>query len=93
MNKVCEELGNNISTNLKNLVGKEISQEDSWARVELYRWQHGELPFGDDKSLDESKALLAMADAIEKGCKSGNIDEMPTPFNVVSVMRYIAKKI
>ncbi len=64
---------------------------DSWAKVELYRWQHGELP--GDKPLNESKALLAMADAIEKGCKENNREIMPSSFNVVSVMRYIAKKL
>lgn len=67
--------------------------EDSWARVEMYRWEHGELPMENVKSLNESKALLAIADAIEKGCKSGNLEEIPSPFNLCSVLRYVAKKI
>jgi hypothetical protein len=70
--------------------------EDSWAQVELYRWQHGELPGQPgkkEKQLDESVALLAMADAIEKGCKTKNHNDMPSPFNVCAVMRYVARKI
>lgn len=75
----------------------EIDFEDSWARVELYRWQYGRLPTNDhidcDNDLDESKALLAIADAIEKGCMEQNMDIMPTPFNMISVLKYIAKKL
>lgn len=67
--------------------------EDSWAQVELYRWQYGELPDDDSKPLDESKGLEAMADAIEKGCKENNSSIMPSPYNVCSVLRYMAKKI
>lgn len=68
---------------------------DSWAQVELYRWQYGELPPQDDtcKRLDEPTALRAMADALEEGCKSKNRDAMPSPYNVVSVMRYAAKQL
>lgn len=62
---------------------------DSWAQVELYRWQYGELPPQDEtcKKLDISEGLLGMARAIEKGDESN----FPTPFNVVSVLRYVAK--
>ena len=69
--------------------------EDSWARVELYRWQHGELPpqDGTSKKLNESVALMAMADAIENGCKTQNNENMPSPFNVCAVMRYAARKL
>lgn len=69
--------------------------EDSWAKVELYRWQHGQLPpqDGTSKPLDESAALLAMADAIEDGCKTQNREAMPSPFNVCAVMRYVARKL
>jgi hypothetical protein len=67
--------------------------EDSWAKVELYRWQHGELPINQKHSLDESKALMAMADAIEKGCKENDSSIMPSPYNVCAVLRYMAKKI
>ena len=69
--------------------------EDSWAKVELYRWQHGQLPPQNEtsKPLDESKALLAMAEAIENGCKSGGSLPMPSPYNVCSVLRYVARKL
>lgn len=69
---------------------------DNWAQVELYRWQHGNLP-GEpgtvEKPLSEAAGLRAMADALERGCKSGNRADMPEPFNVCSVMRYAAKLI
>jgi len=61
---------------------------DSWAQVELWRWQYGELPQnGDKRELNISKGLHGMADAIEKGDQ----DNFPTPFNVISVLRYCAK--
>jgi hypothetical protein len=68
---------------------------DSWARVELYRWQHGELPPQDDtcKELDESVAIRAMAEAIECGCKMRKPDLLPSPFNVCVVLRYAAAKL
>jgi hypothetical protein len=64
---------------------------DSWAMVELYRWQHGTLPPNDDtcKELDVSKGLMGMADAIMKGDESN----FPTPFNVASVLAYAAKEL
>jgi hypothetical protein len=67
---------------------------DSWAEVELYRWQHGHLP-GEpgtvEQALDEAAGLRGMADAIERGCKARDTSIMPSPFNVISVMRYTAK--
>lgn len=76
-------------------MNKILNPEDSWAQVELYRWQHGQLPplDGTSKTLDESAALLAMADAIENGRKTQNREAMPSPFNVCAVMRYVARKI
>ena len=63
--------------------------EDSWAQVELYRWQYGELPPQDEtcKKLDISKGLEGMAAAIEKGDQTN----FPTPLNVFSALRYAAK--
>ena len=61
--------------------------EDSWARVELYRWCYGELPF-DRRPIIISQALNKLADAIEKGDK----DNFPTPFNMISMLRYLAKQ-
>jgi hypothetical protein len=64
-----------------------------WAKVELYRWQHGNLP-GEPgtevRELDEAAGLRAMADALEKGCKTNDMSVMPSPFNVISVLRYVA---
>ena len=70
--------------------------DHSWAQVELYRWQHNELPPHDpqqDKGLNESIALNKMADALEAGCKGGDVSKMPSPFGVVSVLRYIATQL
>lgn len=66
---------------------------DSWAQVELYRWQHGELPsvYKTCKKLHVPTALKAMADAIEEGCKSGGSLPMPSPYNVCAVLRFAAK--
>lgn len=63
---------------------------EEWARVELYRWQYGQL---DDtsKRLDVSAGLSRMADAIELACKDhGRGHPMPTPFNVCAVLRFCA---
>ena len=70
-------------------IGRIPDPEDSYAQVELYRWQHGELPFDDSKDLDVSKGLIGMADAIDKR----DLDNFPAPFNVSSVLRYAAKKL
>lgn len=59
----------------------------TWARVELHRWQHGNLPYpGYERPLDVVEGVTRMADAIEKG----DLRNFPTPFNVVSVLRYLA---
>ena len=63
---------------------------DSWAEVELWRWQYGSLPKpDDDRKLDISEGLKGMADAIEKG----KVEDFPSPFSVVSVLRYAAKQL
>jgi hypothetical protein len=68
---------------------------DSWAQVELYRWQHGELPPQDKqcKNLHVPTAIRAMANALESGLKSGDMSNAPSPFNGLSVMRYSASVI
>jgi hypothetical protein len=68
-----------------------IDPNDSWAEVELYRWQHGQLPPNDEtcKELNVPNGLRGMANAIEKG----NRENFPAPFNVTSVLRYAAKLI
>lgn len=65
---------------------------DSWAQVELYRWQHGHLPGEDGKPeqpLNVAEGLRKMADALDMGDPS----TWPSPFNVISVLRYAAKKL
>ncbi len=64
--------------------------EDSWAKVELWRWQYGTLPRQDDmRPLDVSEGLRGMAAAIRKGDRSN----FPTPFNVITVLEYVANVI
>lgn len=62
--------------------------DDSWALVELYRWQYGQLPMDSkDGELDISIALKNLAEAIEAG-ESRNF---PTPFNMVMILKYLSK--
>lgn len=69
-----------------------MNPEDSYARVELYRWQHGELPPQKrSKELDESVAISRMTDALEAGIKEGDMSKAPAPHNLVAVLRYIAR--
>lgn len=63
---------------------------DSWAVVELHRWQYGELPGpGDMRPLDESAGLIGMANALA----NPDQNKWPAPHNVESVLRYAAKRI
>lgn len=61
---------------------------DSFARVELYRIQHGELPLEENsKPLDEVKALTILANIIDYGRE----ELMPPRYNVACIIRYAAK--
>ena len=63
---------------------------DSWAAVELYRWQHGELPPPTgSKPLDVPTALVKMAEALSQPDQT----KWPAPFNVASVLAYAAKQL
>lgn len=63
--------------------------EDSWAEVELYRWQHNELPTNENsKPLDISKALEIMGNNM---IGNGDSQQIPSPFNVGAVLLYLAK--
>lgn len=57
---------------------------DSWALVELYRWQHGDLPDENYKPLNIDQALLNCA----KNMGEGNVPEV---FNVMSVLDYLGR--
>lgn len=62
--------------------------KDSWAKVELHRWCYNELPRQDDlRPIIISQALRNLADAIQKG----DMDNFPSPFNMISILRYLAK--
>lgn len=62
--------------------------EDSWARVELWRWQYGTLPAADDmRPLDVPAGLRGMAAAI----RQGDLANCPATGNVVAVLEYAAK--
>ena len=65
---------------------------DSWAIVELHRWQYGELPQPTDmRKLDVSIGLMNLAKALDDATTSE--EEFPPPFSVASVLRYAAKLI
>ncbi len=63
---------------------------ESWAIVELYRWQYDELPDKNAKKLDISKALENMAQKMLIPNKEKQ--EIPSPFNVGMVLKYLATK-
>ena len=63
--------------------------EDSWVRVELWRWQYGTLPAADDmRPLDVPTGLDGMADALTEPKHYG---EWPAPRNTAAALRYAAK--
>lgn len=64
---------------------------DSWALVELSRWQTGELPNPDSPPLDISLALKHIANNIEKNVKSHTPEHLISPSNLVSILRYLSK--
>jgi len=66
--------------------------EDSWARVELWRWQYGTLPTPDDmRPLDVAYGMAQMAKALDQPMRRGA--NMPMTCNVAAVLRYAAKLI
>jgi hypothetical protein len=73
--------------------------DENWALVELYRWEYGQLPPSCSDDAEEADkepekvhlkiALNSMAD-----CLAGNDhDKWPKPFNVASVLRYVARRV
>lgn len=63
----------------------------NWAQVELYRWQHGELPSDNQKDFDEVEGLKNMAASFDK--EHDDTNKWPAPFNVQSVLLYCADRI
>ena len=77
---------------LKNMGVSDFDGNDSWAQVELYRWQHGDPPPQDQtkcKDLLISEGLKAMAGAL----LDPNAKEKPTMFNLASVLNYAGKQL
>ena len=66
--------------------------DDSWAEVELFRWQYGHLPQDDNRPLDVSEGLIGMSKGIKEGLESKDYSKMPAPFNVCLVLEYCARK-
>lgn len=64
------------------------SPEDSFARVDLFLWQYGELPQPDEKrELNVAAGLKGMAEAIKKK----DMKHFPSPMNVMVCLEYAAK--
>lgn len=86
---MSEKLGRRKLTE-KFLATLKSDGNDSWALVELYRWQHGELPQLDNpKPLDVAAALRNMAEVFVEKDQS----LWPIPTSVASVLMYVAKLI
>ena len=63
---------------------------DTWAEVELFRWQYGELPASDDmRPIDIAEGMKKMADALTQRDQA----TWPRPFNVSAVLKYAAKRL
>ncbi len=61
---------------------------DTFAQVELYRWQHGELPeHSNEKPLDVSAGLEGMSNAI----REMDMENFPSPDAIITVLDYVAK--
>jgi hypothetical protein len=68
-----------------------IDPNDNWAEVELSRWQTGELPMEGCPPLDIPLALKNIASNIEESIRNKNMEQMISPFNLCSVLRYLSK--
>jgi hypothetical protein len=80
-----EEMSNEMPPGRKGIITitPEIAQMGniSWAQVELFRWQYGELPKPEDtREIDYEKAFKAASE----GCKEGKLD----PFNASMMLWY-----
>lgn len=63
---------------------------DSFAQVELFLWQYGELPKPTDtRRLDINKALDQCYLKIMQAGKEKDMSKMPSPFGVACVMKYL----
>lgn len=68
--------------------------DDSWARVELYRWQYGTLPDNTESlPLNEADGVLTMTAALEDGYKSGDMSGAPSLTLVCLILKYLVRRI
>lgn len=65
--------------------------DEGWAEVELYRWQHGELPpqTGECNPVSKPEALRAFVRLLNEG----DMSKLPLPFNVAIVLSHIATQL
>ena len=66
---------------------------EDWVRVDLYRWQHGffpNQPGHKPQTLDITAGIRAMADALERGHRTGKTSHMPDLLNTALVLRFAA---
>lgn len=91
----CSKIGTTITE--KNTMSKydtsKYDSGDAWAEIELYRWEHGDLPKANSPALNIPAGLRGMAKAIEEGVTSGDMTpkNFPSPQSVVEVLRYVAR--
>lgn len=69
---------------------------NSWAMVELHRWQYGELPLPSDcRPVDMKVAARAMASALRTAMQSTAEfaqTNCPSPFNCATVLAYLSRQ-
>ncbi len=79
---------NGVSDNSQSTGSPLPDPADSFAQVELYWWQHGELPeHRNEKPLDVSAGLEGMSNAI----KTGDLENFPSPSSIIIALEYAAK--
>lgn len=64
---------------------------DSWAEVELYRWQYGDLPDGAELPLSIKAGYSNMINAVRDAVTSGDPGDLPDFSNFLSVLEYVKK--
>lgn len=67
---------------------------DSWAMVELYRWQHGCLPgCAEDEPKNRPLDIPLALESMAKPLEGNDTKAMPIPPNVASVLRFAAAQL
>lgn len=77
---------------LPNGQTQELHPDDTWVRVELFRWQYGELPRpGETRRLDHRVAFEKVAAAVGEAVRTRDMSKMPTPMNMMAILDYAAR--